>query len=149
MMVKFLLDRMLGQTAKWLRLMGIDAEYPEEDIPDEELLEKAREDDRVLVTRDKELGDKEGAFLVSKRPPQELIKIILENYEVDIDPMTRCSKCNSKVEEIEKDEVEGEVPDGIFERKEKFWRCKGCGQIYWKGSHWLEILKTIDEIKGE
>lgn len=148
-MVKFLLDRMLGQTTKWLRLMGIDAEYADDDISDKELLEKARREERILVTRDKELGAKEGVLLVPKLPPEELIPIILDNYELDIEPMSRCSKCNSSVEEIDKEMVEGEVPDGVYERQENFWKCTGCAQIYWKGSHWDKILSTIDEIRGK
>ncbi len=149
MMVKFLLDRMLGQTTKWLRLMGIDTEYPEEDISDEELLERAREEERILVTRDKELGAKEGVLLVPKLPAEEIIPIILDNYEVDIEPMSRCSKCNSPVEKIDRGEVKGEVPDGVYERQENFWKCTGCDQVYWKGSHWDKILSTIKEIRGK
>lgn len=144
-MPKFLVDRMLGQTAKWLRLMGIDAKYAPEG-EDEKLLEIAEEEDRVLLTRDKELGRKEVSFLVEKAPPEDIIEKVLDNFELDIEPLSRCSKCNGEVERIEKEEVKGEVSDGVFRRHEKFWHCSECGQYYWQGSHWDEIMEKIEEI---
>jgi len=144
-MKKFLVDRMLGQTAKWLRLLGIDAKYaPKGD--DEKLVDIAEEEDRVIVTRDKELGRVENAILVEKEPPESIIKEVLEIYDVEIKPLTRCSKCNRKVEKIDKSEVEGEVPENVFELNEEFWCCVGCGQYYWKGSHWKKIIEKINRI---
>ncbi len=144
-MPKFLVDRMLGQTAKWLRLMGVDAKYAPEG-EDEKLLKIAEEEDRVLLTRDKELGRKEVAFLVEKAPPEDIIEKISDNYELDIEPLSRCSKCNGEVERVEKDEVEDEVCEAVLERQEKFWHCSKCGQYYWKGSHWDQIIEKIEEI---
>ncbi len=145
-MTKFLLDRMLGQTAKWLRLLGIDAEYPE-DIDDEELLKKAEEENRVLITRDRELARNEGVMLVEKAPAEDTVVRILESYDVKIEPMTRCSKCNGEVEEIEKKDVEKKVPEGVFQRHDTFWICKECDQIYWEGTHWDSIMETVEKIK--
>jgi len=144
-MTKFLVDRMLGQTAKWLRLLGIDAEYAPK-CEDEKLVEIAEEEERVIITRDKELGREENAILVEKEPPESIIKEVLEIYDVEIKPLTRCSKCNRKVEKIDKSEVEGEVPENVFELNEEFWCCVGCGQYYWKGSHWKKIIEKINRI---
>ena len=144
-MKKFLVDRMLGQTAKWLRLLGIDAKYaPEGD--DEKLVDIAEEEDRVIITRDKELGREENAILVEKEPPESIIKEVLEEYDVEIKPLTRCSKCNELVEKVDKEEVEDEVPENVFELNEDFWYCEGCDQYYWKGSHWEKIMEQIDDM---
>lgn len=146
-MPKFLVDRMLGQTTKWLRLMGVDAKYAPEG-EDEKLVEIAEKEERVLLTRDKELGRKEVAFLVGKAPPEDIIEKILEDYELDIEPLSRCSKCNGEVEQVGKEEVKGEVSDGVFRRQDEFWRCSKCGQYYWQGSHWDDITEKIEEIIG-
>lgn len=144
-MTKFLVDRMLGQTAKWLRLLGIDAEYaPKGD--DEKLLEIAEEEDRIIITRDKELGREENVMLVEKEPPESIIKYILQEREVEIKPLSRCSKCNGEVEKVERKEVECEVPEKVYELNDEFWHCSRCDQYYWKGSHWEKIMKKIDEI---
>ncbi|MFP4000340.1 MAG: DUF5615 family PIN-like protein [Thermoplasmata archaeon] len=147
-MTKFLVDRMLGQTAKWLRLLGVDAKYaPEGD--DEKLIEIAEEEDRVIVTRDKDLGKEFNAILVEKKSPECIIKDIMEEYDLGIKPLTRCSKCNGLVEKVEKYEVEGKVPENVYELNEVFWYCEECDQYYWKGSHWEKITDRIDEILGD
>ncbi len=145
-MTKFLVDRMLGQTTKWLRFMGIDAKYaPKGD--DEKLLEIAEEEDRVLITRDKELANNDRVMLVEKAPPEEIIPKILKIYDTELKPLTRCSNCNTLVEKIEKQEIIGKVPEGVLERNDEFWICDGCGKVYWKGTHWENILKKIDKMK--
>jgi len=144
-MTKFLLDRMLGQTAKWLRLLGIDAEYAPKG-EDEKLLEIANQEDRVIITRDKELGSEENAVLVDKEPPERIIKEVIQEYDVEINPLSRCSKCNRVVEKVEQTKVEGKVPENVFKLNEEFWYCDRCDQYYWKGSHWEKIMDKIDEM---
>lgn len=141
-MTDFLVDRMLGKTAKWLRLMGVDAKYAPEG-PDKEILEIAENEGRVMITRDKEMADNDGVFLVPKKPANKIIPLILEKYDVDIKPMSRCSKCNSAVEEVERAEVEGSVPKGVLAWCNDYWRCTGCGKVYWKGTHWDRIMDEI------
>lgn len=136
---------MLGQTTKWLRLMGIDTEYASEG-DDEDILKIARDEGRVIVTRDKELAREEGVFLAPKEPATKVIPLILSIYQVEVRPMSRCSKCNSVVEEVEKSAVERLVPEGVLSWCDDYWRCTGCGQVYWKGSHWDDIIATIEEM---
>lgn len=142
-MTKFLVDRMLGQTAKWLMLLGIDAAYSKEES-DDELLKRAEEEDRVIITRDKELSQLGRSLLVEKVPAEEIVPQVLENYEVKIDPLSRCSVCNVSVIEVDKESVEEDVPEGIYERHETFWRCPECNRVYWKGSHWEKILEKVE-----
>lgn len=147
-MTKFLVDRMLGQTAKWLRLLGIDAAYSKEES-DDELLKRAEEEDRVIITRDKELSQRGRSLLVEKVPAEEIVPQVLENYEVKIDPLSRCSVCNVSVIEVDKESVEEDVPEGIYERHETFWRCPECRRVYWKGSHWEKILEKVEGMTQE
>ncbi len=52
--MKFLADSMLGKMARWLRMLGHDVTY---NVPfgDNELLEVAKKENRVLLTKDLEL----------------------------------------------------------------------------------------------
>ena len=54
---RFSADEMLGSLARWLRLMGYDTRY-ERDSNDTDILERARLDDRILLTRDKKLAER-------------------------------------------------------------------------------------------
>ena len=31
---------------------------------------------------------------------------------------------------------------------DNFWKCPGCGQIYWQGTHWKRIEKTLDQAQS-
>lgn len=146
-MTKFLLDRMLGQTTKWLRLIGVNAKYAPEG-EDEKLLRIAKSENRILITRDKELAREDDVYLVEKEPAEKIVKKILEEFDLKIEPLSRCSECNNKVKEVEKEKVDGEVPDHVFENKEKFWYCNECDKFYWRGSHWEKIMETIEDIVG-
>ena len=53
--MKFLCDQMLGTLATWLRLFGFDTFYANAEMDDDELLKIAEKENRVLITRDKEL----------------------------------------------------------------------------------------------
>ncbi|NLF02923.1 MAG: hypothetical protein GX601_18320 [Anaerolineales bacterium] len=57
--LRLLLDGMLGRLAKWLRLLGYDAEY-DNSASDTELARRARAEGRVLLTRDYELANRPG-----------------------------------------------------------------------------------------
>jgi len=151
--MKFVADHMLGTLAKWLRFLGYDTLYPD-CIDDGELVRIAKDEKRVLLTRDKE---------IARRKESRDIKILLvKNDEVErqladvlaglgIKPdlgkvLTRCSVCNLLVEDAEKFSAMGLVPDGVFERHDKFWKCPGCCRFYWEGTHYNRIIKTAKRL---
>lgn len=141
---------MLGNLARWLRISSYDAEY-HRDIPDNELIEEARKDRRILVTRDEELAYKarklglESVYLTSVNDVEELRQLV-ETYELELDTSkSRCPKCNAELIRIGKEEVAGKVPKGTLQSNEEFWECRNCGGIYWRGSHWTNITETINK----
>jgi len=152
--LRFIADGMLGKLTRWLRMLGCNVEYVG-DIDDKKLMEKAEKEKRVLLTSDVELyrrAELKGikTFLVkSTNIVDELAKIALKfNLSLEMNADTsRCPKCNSKVRRASKEEVKGLIPEGTWKRKEVFWICVGCGQIYWIGSHWKRINKTLFEAK--
>jgi len=152
--MKALCDQMLGTLAKWLRLFGFDTFYANSEMEDEELLQVAKKEDRVIITRDKQLiarGKKEklSVIEVNTTDLDEQLNIVLKNVDIDQKAvLSRCSVCNTILDEIEKSEVKGKVPTKIFENNEKFWFCSKCNKIYWMGSHYERILNKIEKIKS-
>jgi len=148
--MRFLVDAMLGKLARWLRLLGHDAEYGR-DASDEELLERARAEGRLLLTSDVELFRRAlhsgvRALLVKGSTEEERLAQLASELgirlEVDM-TASRCPKCNSPVVEVPKEAVRGLVPEGSWRRYDRFWRCVGCGQVYWQGSHWSNIEAVL------
>lgn len=144
---RFLCDHMLGTLARWLRLLGYDTAYPGA-VKDDALLTLAEREGRVLLTRDKELATRQGAatLYIASDALDAQIRQVLVDLTPDVgDPMSRCSVCNGPLSEATREEVRGEVPEGVWERQREFWRCTSCGQYYWRGTHWERMRPAIDE----
>ncbi len=68
---------MLGSLARWLRLLGYDADYDNR-RDDAELVRLARAEDRVLLTRDRELAARRGVrtlFVASQVLDEQLDQV--------------------------------------------------------------------------
>ena len=151
--MKFLCDQMFGTLANWLRLLGFDTYYANSEIDDDKLLEIAKNEDRVLITRDKELSfrakrDNMQVFKPESIDLDEQLVFILKNVDLNEEMfLSRCSLCNNLLNEIGKDDVKKMVPEKVFENNNKFWFCSNCKKVYWKGSHYDKILSRINKIK--
>ncbi len=146
---------MLGTLAKWLRLLGFDTFYASSDISDDELINIAEKEKRILITRDKQLiqrAEKIG-LRVTKIETYDLIlqikKVLQDNNVVfnEDDILSRCSTCNAVLEKVSKEEIKDLVPERVFQNHEVFWRCPGCGKIYWLGSHYDNMKEMIQKIR--
>jgi len=155
MMARFIADMMLGRLARWLRLYGYDTLYGIED--DDEILRVARAENRVLLTRDSGLAERArklgiGAILLNSNSLEgqieELRHFGLEFREL-FPASARCPKCNGQISPVKKEEVKDRVPESVYERYDEFYVCENCGQIYWPGRQWREMLKIDRKLRKE
>ena len=153
--LKFIVNSMLGDVARWLRMLGYDTLYYR-DVDDETLISIARKDGRILITRDKSLSNRarrRNVKVVYLGKAQDIISrltIIRKHYPINlsIDPnKSRCPLCNGILKRVEPWEVKNRVEDVILERYKEFWLCTKCGQVYWKGTHWFTMEKILLEVK--
>ena len=148
--MRFLCDHMLGTLAKWLRFLGNDVEYPGA-LADNDLKAGAEREGSVLLTRDRELAGRvpTGLYVASDDLDEQLLQV-LRHFRIEGElTMTRCSRCNTPLHEVPKEEVRGKVPEGVFERQAGFWRCDTCGRFYWQGSHWENMNARMREIRAK
>ncbi len=150
--MKFLCDQMLGTLAKWLRICGFDTYYAKRHTKDKKLIDIAKKEDRVLITRDKELvynakREQVKTIKIETKDLDEQLKIVLS--KVDIEKgliLSRCTICNGLLEKISKKNVKEKVPKMVFENNNDFLYCRRCDKIYWKGTHYKKMLDKIDEL---
>jgi hypothetical protein len=150
--IQFAADGMLGRLAKLLRLLGYDTLYAR-DMSTAQLLEIARQSARVVLTR----GDVHKRFpglsnvysLRSENPPAQLRELV-DHFCLDTHSAlwTRCTLCNSHIEIVKKGDVESRVDPKVFQIYAEFFRCSGCGHIYWQGSHVERILRNLASLLG-
>lgn len=145
--MKLLCDHMLGSLARWLRFMGYDTAYPEP-TSDRQLIDRARSEGRVLLTRDKELaGRVSDAVRIRSDDLEEQIREVAAVLPLRlVDPLSRCSLCNTVLVAVSREAVEGFVPAGIHSRHETFWHCPSCKRVYWQGSHWDKMIERLNDL---
>jgi len=151
--MKILCDQMLGTLAKWLRILGFDTFYANAEMSDDNLLDIAKGENRTIFTRDKELsirGKKKNLnviFIVTTDLDIQL-KQVLKHINIDENSiLSRCTICNTVLDTVEKNKIQGKVSNKVFENNEKFWFCSKCDKFYWIGSHHDKIINKIDKIK--
>ncbi len=150
--MKFVVDAMLGNLARWLRMLGYDTLYSRS-AEDWRILRVAEKSSRVIVTRDVGLyrkARKKGLKVVlisTDNISKMLAQLSLEvGVELKFHPSsTRCPKCNTLLERMSKAEAISLLPKDLGVKYEDFWRCPKCRKIYWQGNHWKTINETLNE----
>jgi uncharacterized protein with PIN domain len=157
--MKFIMDRMLGRLSRWLRLLGYDTlEIRKQENEDDLLIELAENEGRILVSRDRLLvrkALKKGiiAYLIQSSEINEQLKEMHREFDIRFEPeMDRCTLCNSAIRKARPDEMAlvGEkdyVYQARLESGTEFWICDNCGQVYWQGKHWKNIIETVEKLK--
>ena len=152
--MKLICDQMLGTLAKWLRIYGFDTFYADSKMDDTELINISKNEKRVLITRDKNLlqiARKEKLKVIEINTTdidQQINKVISHVKVVTSKVLSRCILCNTRIDEIKKDEIKQMVPKRVFDSNEKFWYCPNCKKIYWKGSHYEKMIEKINNLKN-
>ncbi|UVE51861.1 Mut7-C RNAse domain-containing protein [Haloferax larsenii] len=148
---RFLLDVMLGKLATYLRMCGYDTAYAldehDTDPGDSTLLDRAAEESRVLLTRDVSLAKRatRSVLLATKRPLDQLRELDSVGFDISLDEKpARCGVCNGTVKELGNDEPIPEYAPSDGETT--LWRCRDCGQVFWRGSHWRDVESRVSEL---
>ena len=66
-----------------------------------------------------------------------------------IAPFTRCLKCSGTVREVDKAEVERQLPKHTRREYDHFLRCESCASIYWPGAHFARLRALVDSVRNE
>ena len=147
---RFLVDVNVGRLAKWLRVMGYDARYVP-DAEDGELLRLAHREGRIVVTRDARLLERRAvsrglvrAVLVHSDDFRLQMRQLTQELGLDFQGgFSMCIECNAPLEPLEREAVRGRVPPYVFQTQESFYRCSRCQKVYWKGTHWNNMLREL------
>jgi hypothetical protein len=148
---RFAVDCMLGTLAKWLKILGYDALYARK-IEDAELVEQARAEGRVLLTRDRRMTERRRArpfLLIESERSLDQLREVVEALGLELREdrlLTRCLPCNVATREIDQAEVETRVPSYVFETQSRFRQCPSCSRIYWGATHRSGMLERLREV---
>jgi len=135
-------------------MLGQDVEYMGS-MADRALIQKAKGEERVLLTRDLQLFQRAiakgaEAFLIESTDEAQNLASLAKRFKFKLEinlKTSRCPKCNTQIRPVRKDDIIGKIPETTATYYDNFWQCPNCKQIYWQGSHWKRIEKTLKEAR--
>jgi len=148
--MKFIVDCMLGKLAKWLKILGFDVLYFSK-IGDDELIQMARKEGRILLTRDNGLVEKSknftSIFIQSENWTSQVRQVLNAFHLQDqINPHSRCLQCNQKLKPLSREKAKNLVTPFVYQKSDSFALCPDCGRVFWKGTHMSNMEKKIASI---
>ena len=147
--IKFFADVNVARLIRWLRAIGIDTAW-EDAISDKDLVRRAIEENRFILTLDKRLTKEwrvDNVLLLESENPFEQFRQVIEHFGMEKPKnfFTRCLVCNTLLRRAETEEISAHVPPHIRDQQETFHYCPNCNKIYWEGSHTHRMRAAIEE----
>jgi uncharacterized protein len=148
---RFIADRMLGTLTRYLRFMGYDTKSATTLVEgdrkeDTVLLDIAKQEHRVLLTRDAELAlrGKDMAILVISEEVMEQVQQLIDRKLIHRQlALSRCSLCNTALREANTCEIQNADYAPKDWRSLSFFWCERCRKLYWNGSHGKQLEERI------
>ena len=149
---------MLGTLAKWLRILGYDTVF-DPDLDDHHLVRLARLENRVLLTRDRQLAQRHGVrvlLLTATNLDDQIRQVLAEHHlpggaDLDLLParsLSRCPVCNEPLRALEYEAACARVPAYVAQTQDSFRHCPACARVYWPGTHWQRMSEYLAHLRA-
>lgn len=150
--LRFVADAHLGGLARLLRMAGFDTLY-DNHYHDDEIVAVASNEDRVVLTRDRELLKRRtvthGCYLHALKPAQQFQELFDRlDLAASARPFTLCLHCNLPLRAVDKAAVLERLPPSVRELHDEFNTCDCCGRVFWKGSHHKRMTELLAGVTG-
>ena len=153
---RFVVDVNVGRLAKWLRVLGYDTLFPRE-RGDNQLVRIALQERRVLVTRDAgialrravRLGQMQVVHILDHDLRSQLRQLVREQRLSLDGGFSRCVRCNDPLHRLPKGQAAERVPPYVLESQSTFMECPQCLRVYWRGTHWANMMSELRRVYQE
>jgi uncharacterized protein len=150
---RFVVDLNVGRLATWLRAMGYDTLFPPEG-GDNQLVRLALREDRVLLTRDAGIAHRRSARLgqlrlvqISDHRLDGQLRQVVRELSLDLEGgFSRCVRCNTALGPVSKQAVAERLPPYVLQTQSQFMECSHCQRLYWRGTHWANMMAELGRI---
>ena len=145
--MRFVCDVHLGRLCKYLRMLGFDTLYSDQYTPEQLVTISVREH-RILLSKDRKLTGHPRvthAYWIRSTDSVEQLKDLVRKLDLQAlyNPLSRCLTCNSELEPIEKSKIQSGLQERTERYFDEFFICRKCRHLYWKGSHYDNMLEFI------
>ena len=149
-----LVDRMLGRLARWLRLLGADAEAWS-GADEDELVTSLRGSGRTLVSRHRRRSarlaqlDLPVLALTANDLGGQLREVAARHALPPVSArFTRCGWCNTPLRTAPRSEAAPWVPPYVARTQDRFVRCPRCGRVYWHATQPARFARDLRRLLG-
>ncbi len=138
---RFLCDAMFARLGRWLRAAGYDAAVAAGHEPDRALVLWARDEGRLLLTRDRRILDIRGAPATTLLLRHDRLDACVEeltrrlNLDWQHDPFSRCLVCNVRLEPADPELGDERLAEATLRGRREVNACPSCERLYWEGDH--------------
>ncbi len=146
---RFLCDPSLAGLARWLRAAGYEASLAP-DVPGHRLPDEALRRGLVLLTSEAEAVDRriaaDGSLVVVWLPSALTMAEQLKMAALDLGLTLReprCMACGGALVPTPKEEVRPRIPPRTALWKDDYFVCAECNRLFWRGTHWERIERTL------
>jgi uncharacterized protein with PIN domain len=146
---------MLGKLARFLRIFGYDTIYTNDlidyfkidPVPDDKLIEYAKKNDRIIITKDLPLYKSfmENSIYLRGEGIYNYLHHLNKEFGLEFKfnfKRARCSICNSELKRVEhKSSIKDDILKETYKNYNDFYQCSNllCKKVYWQGSHIEDI----------
>jgi uncharacterized protein with PIN domain len=144
----FVLDVHLGKLARMMRLLGFDCLY-RNDFDDHEIVDISVRQTRIVLTRDRHLLQTSAVtrgYWVRSGNVDDQVDEVLKRFDLfsQVRSFRRCLRCNGTLARVRKEDILQHLEPKTILYYNTFYRCRQCGQVYWKGTHFEELEKRVE-----
>jgi uncharacterized protein with PIN domain len=146
---KFICDSHLGKLCKYLRMLGFDTLFAA-NINIGEMINISLEQKRIILSRNLRLIKHHSvtrSYWVKSFDALQQTQNVIENLDLAdlISPLSRCLICNGILVKTEKERISNQLEEGTKKDFQEFYVCSSCNKVYWKGSHYQNMLAMISK----
>jgi uncharacterized protein with PIN domain len=147
---RFVADVHLGKLARALRLLGFDTAW-DTALDDARIIDVALAQGRIILTRDRTMLKSKRVthgYLVRNTDPAEQVLEVIDRLDLrgSVAPFTRCTVCNGEIVAETLEAGRAEAPERVREWCDEYFRCRGCGKLYWRGTHFTRLEDFVSSV---
>ena len=147
---RFIADINIRDIVKYMGALGLDVRYDALLSP-REIIRISKRENRTILTKSRKLlkfRDVTHGIFIRPGTTVEQIRGIIDYLSLRalIEPFSRCLQCNIPLVGVSKDRILDRIPAKTREFYDEYSYCTACDRIYWKGTHYMNIKKVVDEI---
>lgn len=150
---KFIADIDLADIVKYMRALGFDVCF-DSSLSARKIVEVSKRENRIILTKSRKLlkfKEVTHAIFIRSETTEQQIKRIIDFLDIkdSIKPFSRCLRCNSLVKSVPKESIADRIPLKTKAFCDQYTYCKSCDKIYWNGTHFINMNKTIADILSD